>query len=157
MTYLTRGLVVFIALFTNVGMASEQRLGSRTTEGWSGVGTFCRQPPGSSSSDECVIRTVTTILSVVASVLSLIGLAIGVCAIFSLLTGRVERMALSLVSLLISVILWSTIVTVLDPSRTGYSLRLVMLAGPLVQLSLIFGGIWLSISRDDTESLQRWF
>lgn len=121
------------------------------------MGTFCRQLSGISANDGCVIRTVTTILSIAASFLSLIGLAIGVCVIFNLLPGKVERMAPPIVSLLISVILWSTIVTLLDPSRTGYCLPLVMSAGPLVQLSLILGGIWLSISRDENETVQRWF
>ena len=153
--FVSQGLMALVALCTNLGMATKEWLGYRTTKGWSGAGTFCRQL--GYEREKCLIRLVTTLLSVAASILSLAGLAIVVLAILNLIQRNVERFALTMISLGTSVVLWSTIATIIDSSEIGYSFQLILIAGPFSQVALLSAGIWLTISREENETLQRWF
>ncbi|CAF1045623.1 unnamed protein product [Adineta steineri] len=143
---ITRGLAVLVAIFTIVGMSTTHWVGENTGEGWIGAGTFCRQ--SSSIADPCRIPISTTILSIIAAIVSLFVLVLVVCSIFTAIRRQVECYILPTILFPLSILLWFTIVTTMHLETTGYSYRVIIAAGPLAQLALFIGGIWLSISNE---------
>jgi hypothetical protein len=143
---LARGLTALITVFTIVGMLTNHWIGTNTLGGWSGAGTFCRN--SNITADPCLIPISTTVLSVTASVLSLLAFVFALFGILNAIRRQVECYALTAVMLPTSVILWFTIATAIRLESTGYSYRVIVAAGPFTHFALLFAGGWFSISGD---------
>jgi hypothetical protein len=144
LSFLARGLTALITVFTIVGTLTSHWIGTNTIGGWSGAGTFCRQ--FNITADPCLIPTSTTVLSVTASILSLLAFVFVLFGILNAIRRQVECYALTVVMFSTSVILWFVIATAIRLESTGYSFRVIVAAGPFTHFALFFAGGWFSIS-----------